>query len=435
MTFLGIAEAVVAPLVRALVDPAGDRDDLDREGLGDRFARACWTGIAEPGDRMAGLLVRQLGAERSLGLLIDARDAEPIAGALAEVGAPDVNPEELVAAVARWSPRISTPEALRSLRQAARFGSQLLVPGDDVWPTGFDDLGDFAPFALWVRGRREALADLDRSIAVVGARAATGYGEHVTVEASSGLVDRGYAIVSGAAYGIDGAAHRAALASRGTTIAFLAGGLDRFYPSGHEALLTRVIEAGAAVSEVPCGTAPTKWRFLQRNRLIAAGSRAVVVVEAGWRSGSLNTAGHAAALGRPLGAVPGPVTSSASAGCHRMLREYSAVCVTNADEMAELAPLDRPMVFDGDGDGDGEGRGGSGGREGSRVSAAAHDPSGVRIRLLDALSERGPRSVDRIAALSGLAVDRVRAELGLLELDGAVRSHPTGWTRMRGPGR
>jgi DNA processing protein len=410
---------VVAPLVRALVDDGDghEREVLDREALGERFARASWTGVAEPGDRTAGLLIRMLGAERALGLLIDARDAEPIAAALAEVGADEVDPKELVDAVARWSPRISTPDALRSLRQAARFGAQLVVPGDSAWPAGFDDLGDCAPFALWVRGRRESLLELDRSIALVGARAATGYGEHVTVEAASGLVDRGYAIVSGAAYGIDGAAHRAALASRGTTIAFLAGGLDRFYPSGHEALLTRIIEAGAAVSEVPCGTAPTKWRFLQRNRLIAAASRAVVVVEAGWRSGSLNTAAHAAALGRPLGAVPGPVTSSASAGCHRMLREFSAICVTNADEMAELAPLDhRPMVFVSD-------------AERPASGAAAHDPSGARIRLLDALSERGPRTVDRIAAISGLAVDRVRAELGLLELDGEVRSHPTGWTR------
>jgi len=423
MTFLGIAEAVVAPLVRALVDDGQDRDGLDRAGLGERFARACWTGIAEPGDRMAGLLLRALGAEQALGLLIDARDAEPIAAALAEVGVDAGEPDELVAAVARWTPRISTPEALRSLRQAARFGARLIVPGDDAWPAGFDDLGEYAPFAVWVRGRLEALSQLDRSIALVGARAATGYGEHVTVEASSGLVDRGYAIVSGAAYGIDGAAHRAALASRGTTIAFLAGGLDRFYPSGHEALLTRIIETGAAVSEVPCGTAPTKWRFLQRNRLIAAASRAVVVVEAGWRSGSLNTAGHAAALGRPLGAVPGPVTSSASAGCHRMLREFPAVCVTNADEMAELAPLeDRPMVFEADGD--------AGTSHRATSTAAAQDPGGIRIRLLDALSERGPRSVDRIAALSGLAIDRVRAELGLLDLDGLVRAHPTGWTRL-----
>ena len=101
-------------------------------------------------------------------------------------------------------------------------------------------------------------------MALVGARAATGYGEHVTMEASAGLVDRGFAIVSGAAYGIDGMAHRAALASRGRTIAFLAGGVDRFYPSGHDALLGRIVEHGLVASELPCGSAPTRWRFLQQ---------------------------------------------------------------------------------------------------------------------------------------------------------------------------
>src|SRR5690606_23806686 len=139
-------------------------------------------------------------------------------------------------------------------------------------------------------------------------------------------------------YGIDGMAHRAALASGGQTIAFLAGGVDRFYPSGHDALLTRIVECGAVVSELPCGSQPTKWRFLQRNRLIAAAGRATVVIEAGWRSGSLNTAGHAAALGSPRGAVPGPVTSAASAGCHRLIRDFDAICVTTPAEMAELIP-------------------------------------------------------------------------------------------------
>jgi DNA processing protein len=279
---------------------------------------------------------------------------------------------------------------------------------------------------------------LDRSIAIVGARAATGYGEHVTIELAAGLVDRGYAIVSGAAYGVDGAAHRAALASRGTTLAFLAGGLDRFYPAGNEALITRITERGAAISEVPCGVAPTKWRFLQRNRLIAASSLATVVVEAGARSGSLNTAGHAAALGRPLGAVPGPVTSSASAGCHRLLREYDAVCVTTAAEVAELAPLPEPMIGEAcaaelsagevptsepdvaQAVEEAERRGGR----------RAVDPTGTRVRLLDALSTRSARTVEKVAALSGLAVDRVRAELGLLALEGAVRERGGGWVRV-----
>jgi DNA processing protein len=230
------------------------------------------------------------------------------------------------------------------------------------------------------------------------------------MEASAGLVDRGYAIVSGAAYGIDGMAHRAALASKGVTAAFLAGGVDRFYPSGHDALLSRIVESGAVLSEVPCGTAPTKWRFLQRNRLIAAASRATIVLEAGWRSGSLNTAGHAAALGRPLGAVPGPVTSAASAGCHRLIRDYDAVCVTNADEMAELAPLPGALAPDG-----------------ADGSTAASDT----IRLLDAMSLRAPRAASDIAQRAGFAVDEVRARLGTLELDGVVIEREAGWVRVR----
>jgi DNA processing protein len=159
------------------------------------------------------------------------------------------------------------------------------------------------------------------------------------MEAASGLVDRGFAVVSGAAYGIDGMAHRAALASHGQTIAFLAGGVDRFYPSGHDALLSKIVESGAVVSELPMGAAPTKWRrFLMRNRLVAAVSQATVVIEAGWRSGSLNTAGQARELGRPVGAVPGPVSSAASAGCHRLIRDYGATLVTCAEEMADLHP-------------------------------------------------------------------------------------------------
>ncbi len=127
-----------------------------------------------------------------------------------------------------------------------------------------------------------------------------------------------------------------ALASSGHTVAYLAGGVDRFYPSGHDALLSRIVEMGAVVSELPCGSAPTKWRFLMRNRLIAASTRATLVVEAGWRSGSLNVAGHAVAMGRSVGAVPGPVTSAASAGCHRLIRDGAAILVTNTDEAAEL---------------------------------------------------------------------------------------------------
>jgi DNA processing protein len=401
----GLKEAEVSQLVRAV---AGD--ELDREGIEHRFARATWTGIAEPGDRIAGAAIAALGAPRALAAVVERWTASKLISELGDESL--VTPDEAQSAIDRWQPRLSSGAALIALRQAARYGARLRIPGDELWPESLDDLASHAPIAVWTRGTDAALASLPRSIALVGARAATGYGEHVTLESSAGLVDRGYAIVSGAAYGIDGMAHRAALASGGLTIAFLAGGVDRFYPSGHDALLTRIVEAGVVISELPCGSPPTKWRFLQCNRLIAAASLATVVLEAGWRSGSLNTAGHANDLSRPVGAVPGPVTSAASAGCHRLIRELRAVCVTNSDEMAELAPL--PEVA---------------------APTQATAPTELRdadgTRVLDALSDRAARHAPGIAARSGLAIADVRAILGRLELDGRVRETQRGWLKVR----
>jgi DNA processing protein len=399
----GLKEDEVAPLVQAV---AGG--ELDRDGIRDRFARATWTGIAEPGDRVAGLIVHALGAGAALEAVVERRSAAQLRAALDEAGEADGTEEELTQALERWQPRLTSATAVLALRQASRFGARLLTPDDAVWPAGLRDLDLHAPIALWARGLDSAIVTLGSSIALVGARAATGYGEHVTMEASAGLVDRGYTIVSGAAYGIDGMAHRAALASRGNTVAFLAGGVDRYYPSGHEALLTRIAECGAVLSELPCGSPPTKWRFLQRNRLIAAVSGATVVLEAGWRSGSLNTAGHAATLGRPLGAVPGPVTSAASAGCHRLIRDANATLVTTADEMAELFPLDA----------------------GADRAAPLAEPTSDEVRVLDALSSRTARAAGDVAARAGLSVARVQAVLGILELDGRARERERGWVKQ-----
>lgn len=407
MSILGLKEAEVAPLIRAV---AGD--ELDGDALRERFARSAWTGIVEPGDRVAGVLIGRLGATEALDAVV-ART--PVEGLLERVDA-DLDHDELEQALARWMPRLQSRVALLALKQAARYAVRLLIPGDQAWPAGFEDLGAHAPVALWLRGNESTLGTVGSSIALVGARAATGYGEHVAMEASAGLVDRGYTIVSGAAYGIDGMAHRAALASSGQTIAVLAGGVDRFYPSGHEALLTRIVDEGAVVSELPCGAAPTKWRFLQRNRLIAAMSGATIVLEAGWRSGSLNTAGHAAALGRPLGAVPGPVTSAASAGCHRLIRDFGAVCVTNADEMAELAPL--PLT-----------------ESASPISVDAELPglSADHLRVRDALSARSARLVDDIAARAGLSVASVQSVLGAMQLEDTAAERPAGWVKTSPP--
>jgi DNA processing protein len=410
VSIAGIAEAQFAPLIRAL---AGE--ELDRDGIAERFARAAWTTVAEPGDRDAGVLMATIGPVAALERLISGVEADELAAEVADLS--DISADQWADALKRWRPRSASAPAMLALRQAVRFGMRLLVPGDEDWPRQLGELESHAPFALWVRGDTRRLASLEKSIALVGARAATGYGEHVTIEAASGLVDRGFAIVSGAAYGIDGAAHRAALASQGTTVAVLAGGLDRFYPSGHEQLLGRIADRGVVVAEVPPGTTPTKWRFLLRNRMIAALSGATVVVEAGWRSGSLNTAGHAATLGRPIGAVPGPVTSAASAGCHRLLREFAATCVTTADEMAELVPTTHSLAA-----------ATSPNRDDQRDLS---DTTGSRVRVLDAVSDRTPRRIERIAQLSGLAMDRVRAELGLLELEGFVLERPSGWMRRK----
>jgi DNA processing protein len=414
----GLKEAEVAALVRAI---AGD--SLDRDGIRDRFARATWTGIAEPGDRTAGLVVEALGAAHALDGVVDQWQVPRWIATLSKTGVDGIAEDEMTQAIERWRPRLKSEFALLALRQAARFGARLLTPDTINWPAGLADLGLHAPIALWMRGKDEALAALDTSIALVGARAATGYGEHVTMEASAGLVDRGYAIVSGAAYGIDGMAHRAALASHGTTIAILAGGVDRFYPSGHDALLTRIVEEGAVLSELPCGQPPTKWRFLQRNRLIAAVSQATIVVEAGWRSGSLNTAGHAAALGRPLGAVPGPVTSATSAGCHRLIRDYDAILVTTPDEMAELAsgavsPTDGRVVP-------------AEGGDVSRPHPGSDHDTPETTRLFDAMSFTAPRPASDIAARAGLSVATVQSLLGPLELEGRVSERERGWTKTK----
>lgn len=316
--------------------------ESDPEIMRAAFARAAWTTLIEPGDRVAGRLIDTCGPERALQFIIDRFSAREIIRECELVDefqdGQESFEEDLAEGLHRWIPRLNSSDALNAVHHAAQLGAFLLTPEQSGWPAGVNDLGFHKPVALWCRGQHSALGGFENSIAVVGARASTGYGEHVTMETVSALAERGVAIVSGAAYGIDGMAHRSALAAGGTTMAFLAGGVDRFYPSGHDALLGRIIESGLILSELPCGFAPTKWRFLLRNRLIAASTQATVVMEAGWRSGSLNTANHAASLNRPLGAVPGPVTSASSAGCHRLLREYDAVCVTTASEMLELLP-------------------------------------------------------------------------------------------------
>lgn len=365
-------------------------------------ARVAWSCLVEPGDGAAGALVQAVGPVEAL------RAVERAAADGLPITAPGFDEAASAASLKRWLPRLSATIFAEAARAAARSGLSLVTPECDLWPMRFADLGPHAPVTLWVRGRPDALAELDRSASLVGARAATPYGEHVASTLAGELADRGVAVVSGGAYGVDGVAHRAALGAGGLTVAFVAGGADRVYPVSHGHLFARIAERGAVVSEAPPGATPTKWRFLQRNRLIAAISAATVVVEAGWRSGSLNTAGHAAALGRPLGAVPGPVTSATSEGCHRLLREFDATCVTRTDHVLELM------------------RGWA--AEPARGDDRARPEA---IRVMDALAFRAWRTLEDIARRSGLSLADVQSELGLLELDGRVESSLEGWRLAR----
>jgi DNA processing protein len=244
-------------------------------------------------------------------------------------------------AFAAWRNRLGGTPSEMDLAGFHRDGIRLVCPGDPEWPTQLDALAEARPYALWLRGEADLRYCCLRSVSVVGSRAATAYGAHVGTEMAASLGERGWTVVSGGAYGIDGCGHTGALAADGVTVAVLACGVDYSYPRGHQDLFAGIAAQGVLVSEWPPGRTPTRRRFLIRNRVIGALSGGTVVVEAGLRSGALNTARHARDLGRPVMAVPGPVTSDVSAGCHKIIREWGAVCVTSAHDVIELlAPLD-----------------------------------------------------------------------------------------------
>lgn len=311
----------------------------------------------------------------------------------------------------------------QDLEWLARTGGRLITPEDDEWPTlAFAAFGGpaaqarpqcRAPLVLWARGPLRLDEVTARAAAIVGTRAATAYGEQMSADLAAGLCERDVAVVSGGAFGIDGAAHRATLACEGATVAVLANGLDIAYPAGHSALLHRIGQHGLLVSEYPPEMRPFRSRFLTRNRLVAALSGATVVVEAGLRSGAASTAAWARTLGRVVGAVPGPVTSAASAGCHALLRGGAEV-ITRPSEVVELvgrigelAPeLPRPRaVLDGIGD--------------------------TERCVYEALPTRREATVDQIAVAAGLAPERVLGPLAMLELAGLAERRGGGWRIVR----
>jgi DNA processing protein len=375
----------------------------EADGQADRAARVALTWLTEPGNRAVWTLVEQSGAPAVLDRLLSG----------------DIPDHRLRATVAA---RATAGDARRiaeiALRRADRLGARLVVPSDEEWPARVTDLATLEmdtggrinqdtrpPLCFWVRGAWPLAETLDRSVGIVGARAATSYGIHVTTDLAYSISRDGWTVLSGGAFGIDAAAHRGALAAGGRTVAVLACGVDRPYPVGNSALFERIADTGLLVSEWPIGAEPLRHRFLIRNRVIAAVTAGTVVVEAAARSGATQTMGRVLALNRPAMVVPGPVTSAMSVGCHEILRgnPYARV-VTSAGEVLEEV-----------------------GRIGEYLTEPPRGREHRRDRLdeesalvLEALPRTGSSTPEQLAAEARLSLRTVLRRLSLLEVAGLV---------------
>ncbi|MGW0820926.1 DNA-processing protein DprA [Streptomyces sp. NPDC002845] len=364
----------------------------------ERLDRVFLARVVEPGDELGGRWLRELGAREVVRRLTGG--GKPLPGASEK----------------RWAglrARAERAEPQRDLARARAAGARFVVPGDPEWPAQLDDLEDARPTGLWVRGRAGLRMWALRSVAVVGARACTEYGAHMAAVLGAGLAERGWVVVSGGAYGVDGAAHRGALGADGATVAVLACGVDRPYPRGHTELIRRIAEQGLVVGELPPGDHPTPSRFVLRNRVIAALTRGTVVVEAAHRSGALATARAAQRMGRYTIGVPGPATSGLSAGVHELLRG-DAELVTDAAEVAELVGDIGELAPD---------------RLGPVLPRDLLDPDARHV--LAALPGRGTATGDEIARGAGTSVDDAVGRLYELRALGYVERHGDGWKLTR----
>lgn len=364
----------------------------------EREARAALSRLVEPGNARLSRTVAEHGA---VVVLEEIRAESDVLG----------NRSDL-------ADRLRTLDARADLERAAEQGIRFVVPGDAEWPTpveGLDACGRIegsggAPLGLWARGPLRLDEVAAQGVAIVGSRSATTYGTTVAGDVSARVAHEGWTVVSGGAFGIDQAAHRGALAE-GRTAVVLACGVDRPYPVAHQRLLEFVGEHGVIVSELPPGCTVTRGRFLTRNRVIAALSSGTVVIEAALRSGAINTASWTNELGRPLMAVPGPVTSAVSAGAHQLIRNRGAVLVTRGDEVLELlAPMGARTLDE---------------PRGAETPRDWLDP--VEKRVLDALPVRRAAGLASLATRAGLARDRVRRSLEVLAEAGFAEACEDGW--------
>jgi DNA processing protein len=388
------------------------------------YARAALTYLVEPADRRLGQLVRLHGAALTLDVIKSGR----LPRAFTATDNDDRPRQAPRAAMERWRARLAELPTPEQVAAAGGPGIRLVCPEDPEWPGQLADLGDEQPYALWLRGNADLRFSCLRAVAIVGSRAATAYGSYVAAEIAASVVARGLAVVSGGAFGVDAAAHRGALAADGVTVAVLACGVDTPYPAAHAELFDAIAAQGVVVSEWPPGRHVSRLRFLVRNRVIAALAPGTLVVEASQRSGAVNTARHARDLHRRLMAVPGPVTSDLSAGCHQVIRDWQATLVTSAAEVIEhLSPLTAPDP------------GTPTWPDPDAASARPCQAPPVLPRdlldrdcatVLDAMPRRGGLGTVRVAQRAGVAPVTAAGCLGKLATAGFVERCTDGW-RLR----
>ena len=301
----------------------------------------CIAMITEPGDRMAGALARCLGKLALVEHLIDGLETKSVVQALQQRGQLDSCQQSfgdlegtLADSRQRWLPRLSKSRLEHLFSQSAALKLKLVTAEDSNWPAGLDDLQDSAPSILFVEGDPETLTKLSQAVSIVGSRLASSYGLQVTSFLVRELAQVARPTVSGGALGIDAQVHRSSIEQKLPSVAVMAGGMDRKYPSANFKLFKQVIDQGLLLSEMPPGVAPTRWRFLQRNRLIAALTPTTVVIEAGIRSGSIRTANNALELCRELYAVPGSVLSGTSLGTNALIADSKAHALCDLEQFA-----------------------------------------------------------------------------------------------------
>jgi DNA processing protein len=408
----------------------------------ERYARAALTFLAEPADRVLGALVRVHGAARTLEAIRTGKDpgdaAIPLTGLVGSSGSSGAARPVVRRAMERWQVRMPELPSPDDVVAFARSGIRLVCPGDPEWPGQLADLGDEQPYALWLRGNADLRFSCLRSVAVVGARAATAYGSYVASEFAASAAARGWAVISGGAFGVDAAAHQGALAADGVTVAVLACGVDVPYPAAHTGLLEAIAAQGVIVSEWPPGRNVSRLRFLVRNRVIAALATGTLVVEAGQRSGAISTARHARDLGRRLMAVPGPITSDLSAGCHHIISQWQGALVTSAADVIEfLSPigaqpaLANPPILAGV---NGSGLAGSVRPASRRNAPPVVDRDALDLesaKVLDAMPRRGGMGTSRVGQRAGLPPMTAVRCLAELATAGFVERCSEGWRLRR----